>query len=224
MARTLTELSARVSAICKDEDAGLNSPNDEEAAVNTAVSALSKWSPLVRVHKYSGDGSTYNLAAPTYWTIGLSRVVEIRAPWVDASQAPPSPLTEEEYLVYLDSDGVEKIKLLSTIPKTGETCRVVYTAPHVVSSTTSTISRLEDEERVISYAVALCFQQMAAYSNALSNTSLGADSKDHSARAEKYSNLAGYYLNRSGLESGLAAHAITLPRVDTGGNRRLTHK
>lgn len=224
MARNLTDLAARVSAIVRDSDSGLNSPGDEEAAVSTAVFALSRFSPLVRVHKYAGDGSTYNLASPTYWSIGLSRVLEIRTPWVDSSQSPPTPLTEDKYLIYLDTDGTEKIKLLSTIPATGETCRVLYTAPHVVNSTTSTIETVDKEERVISYAAALCFQQMAAYSNALSNSTLGADVKDHSARAEKYSNLAEYYLKRSGLEGGLAAHAITLPRTDTSGNARLTHK
>lgn len=223
-ARTLGELAARALQLCKDADAGLNSPNDEEAAVNSAVSALSKWRPLVRVHKYTGDGATYNLAAPAFWVVGFSRVLEIRTPWTDASQSPRSPLTEEEFFVYLDSDGVEKIKLLRVIPATGETCRVLYTVPHVVNSTSSTIANAEHEEAVIGFAASLLLQQMASYCNALANTSLGADSKDHAARAEKYSNLAGYYLKRSGLEDGLSAHAVTMPRTDTGGNRRLTHK
>lgn len=224
MARKLQDLAQRVSDLVKDKDKYLTSPNDEEAAVLAAAFSFSKWKPLRRVKEYPGDGSTYNLDAPSFWAPGFSRIIEIRTPWVELSQSPARPLSESEYLVYLDTDNVEKIKLLSTIPATGETCRVVYTAPHVIDSTSSTITSVEDEERIIAAAAAICLHQMAAIANSNANAAFGTDSKDHTTRATQYTALAEFYSKRSGLDEGLAVSAITLPREDSQGRRYLTHK
>lgn len=223
-ARKIQELAGRVEELAKDKDKYLTSPNDFEAAAGAAVFALSKWKPLRRIKEYVGDGITYNLDAPTYWVEGFSRVIEIRTPWVELSQAPAAPLAESRYLVYLSADGVEKIKLLDTIPATGQTTRVVYTAPHVVSTTASTITSVEDEERVIALATSTCLRQMAAIALANANASFSADSKEHSARASMFTTLADFYEKRSGLETGLAVSVSVLPRVDTDGNNRLTHR
>ena len=224
MARKLHDLAARVTALVKDKDNYLTSPNDEEAAVTAAAFSLSKWKPLLRVKEYSGDGSTYNLDAPSFWAPGFSRVIDIRTPWVELSQSPARPLPESDYLVYLDTDNVEKIKLLATIPATGETCRVLYTAPHVIDNTSSTLTSIEDEERVIAAAAAICLHQMAAIANANANAGFGTDSKDHTTRATQYTALAEFYSKRSGLSDGLAVSVITLPREDSQGRRWLTHR
>lgn len=224
--RTLHELAARVESLAGDKDKYLTAPNDYEAAVQAAAFLLSKWKPARRVQTYAGNGSTFNLTAPTYWTPGFSRVLEIVTDWSEGDQTKPEALDESEFLVYLASDGVEKIKLISETPATGETTRIVYTAPHVVDSSaaTCTIDSREDEDKVIFAATADCLRTMAAIASANKNSNFSSDSKDENARANTLTSLAEFYEKRSGLFEGLAVSAITLPREDSQGSARLTHR
>lgn len=225
MARTLQELAARVEALCGDADEYLTAPNDYEAAVQAAAFLLSKWRPARRVHTYAGDGSTFDLTAPTYWVSGFSRVLEIETQWNLSGQTKPTPLDESEYCVFLYSDGVEKIRLLSETPAAGERTRLLYSAPHVVSTVAAqcTIETRADEDAVIYYAASDCLRTMAAIAGANKNSNFSADTKDENARAGQLTSLAEYYEKKSGLTTGLAVSATILPREDAQGNARLTH-
>lgn len=114
--------------------------SEDEAAlyrlVDNAVAAYSVDFPLVTADQTTGDG-TYTYSLPSNWEDGFSYVVNVEYPYGEQTPVYTSPKIIE---IYLDAnDNTKKLRFKNATPSSSDTFGLIYTIPHTISDTTSTI-------------------------------------------------------------------------------------
>lgn len=171
-------------------------PSQIDRAIVEAAKRYTRVRPIEAVQDYAGDGVLFDFALPTGWMPDLSTVRSLEYP---AGQRPASMLESEDWTLYRLSTSVQKIRLISLTPSTGETLRITWTKPHLIDGSSSTIPG-NDEEAVANLAAAIGLRELAAhYANTVDPT-LTADSVNYRSKSSEYLKLA------SELEQQYRAH------------------
>lgn len=141
---------------------------------------------------------------------------------------PPTYLPRLQWGRYEAPDGV-KLAFKGTMPE-GVTVRLVLLRAHVLDVSSTTIPAA-DREAVVSYAVAILFDQIAAQTSGDGTPTIAADAVNHAAKPENYARraerLRQRYYDLIGLDpKRVVGASVTvsrpLPAADGGG--RLTHR
>jgi len=90
--------------------------------------------PRHKILTVTGDGSTYEWTL-TDWDDTISYILSVEYP---AGKKVPVFLKPARYAV-IETDGTFKLRLLYDVPSATEKVEIVYTTPHIVSDTQSTI-------------------------------------------------------------------------------------
>lgn len=182
-----------------------NIKNDEKRkAIDMAIKKYSKDKPKIRVQDITGDsGFEYAVSALTYWADDFSVIKTIEYP-VDDDDETPDILLDEEWMVYEKTTG-KVIRFLEDEPNTDESFRVTYTALHVCSDSTCTISSI-DENAVQALAASFCCEMLAVKYTPIGDSTIDADSVDHKSKASEYARrakgLKQIYLEHMGIKEG----------------------
>ena len=177
-------------------------PAQIDRAIVEAVKRHSRIRPVEAVQDYAGDGVTFDFALPTGWMTDLSTVRSLEYP---AGQRPASMLEDDEWTLYRLSTSVQKIRLATVTPASGQTLRLTWSKPHVVDHAGSTIAA-QDEEAVANLAAAIGLRELAAhYANTVDPT-LQADSVNYRSKSSEYLKIAGeleqQYRTHLGIKDG----------------------
>ncbi len=207
-------------------------PLDEEAvrlAVEGAMLTYSLHRPRTDVVDLPGSGGfDYALSLLSSWAENFSRIVCIEYP-VDDEDPAASELGEDEWTLY-ETPGGRVIRLMVYRPDVGEVLRVRYTMLHRCDAEECSVPGI-DEAAVKALAAAGVCDMCAAYYSADENSSIGADSVDHSTPAAEYAKRArGYrarFYNHLGVKPGeieAASGTADWDMTGAGGRERLTRR
>ena len=191
-ATTPTATVTRVRQALKDTSA--TNPNLETAevtqAIEAAVRTYSHDRPRTIVSALSGDGSSVDYRLPARWVWGFSHVIDLEYP------------AGEQYRVLLDDDDWEVLDTaLGGIPRRvlhfpsitleagTDNALVRYTGRHVHTDQLDTIPP-DDLDAFTWLAASYGAEMLAAQSAASSRPTIEADSTDHQAGEERWSNVA----------------------------------
>lgn len=220
---SLTDYQTLTMALTRD-DAGKLTSADRDAAIAAAVRRYSEDRPRPWVEDVTATAA--NLAPlPASWEADFSAIRSIESP---VDNVPPTYLESDAWWLYQDTSQVERIQLRDAV-NVGDELRVTFTVRHTVSSSTDTI-RQNDREAVCCWAAALLCDQLAAqYANSGDST-LQADSVDHTSRAREYGSRAGKlrqrYFDGVGVDpkrNGAGGTTVNWQTGLQGGGDRLTH-
>lgn len=157
-----------------------------DRAIVEAVKRYSRVRPVEAVQDYAGDGTTFDFALPAGWIQDLSTIRILEYP---AGQRPPQMLEDSDWQFYRVSTSLLKIRLTVITPSAGQTLRAVWTKPHLVDVSGSTIAA-QDEEAVAGLAAAMGLRQLAAlYANTVDPT-IAADAVNYRSKSSDYLKLA----------------------------------
>lgn len=157
MAAQLTDIQKMIGAVKgKIGEASEMEDGEIEAHIYEALSEYSNDRPRVVVESFNGDGSTYSFTL-TYYAERFTSVYEVEYP--GGSQTPVK-LKDNDYEIYRGVSTTQ-LRLHRTVPATGETVIVRYTALHSITSLTSTIPEF-DERAFVNLAAARCCTTLAA--------------------------------------------------------------
>ncbi len=146
--------------------------------------------------------------------------------WIKTAEYPVGrqPLEQVELAVYTDG-AAQQLMTADALPA-GAVVRVVFSAPHQLSTGVDTIPA-ENREAVASYAAHLLCKQLAAHYSAERETSIGADGSNTESRARNYAirakdYRAAYYagigkVDPQGAGNGGAAAPVGTPAASASG-------
>ena len=195
--------------------------------VNQAVAMYSNIRPREVDEDITGDGTW--LYIMTSWVKDFSALISVQYPYDSTEQSPTYIKLGRDYSIYLDS-GTEKLRFHGSTPTSSEEIRVLYTAPHSVTTATSTIPQI-DEISVTDLGAGLLAEVLATEFNADTKSSLPEQTFDLRTKADEYQKTADrfYKLWRSGMgikEDGSVPAAVVYSDLDwylKGGVEPLTH-
>lgn len=197
-----------------------------DRAIAQAVKAYAQTRPLVTAQDYAGDGSAFDFALPAGWVDGISSVEAIEYP---QGERRPVFLAAEDWTFYQSPTG-KQLRLLAITPASGKTMRVLYTKPHLLDATQSTISAA-DEEAVADLAASIGLLDLAAVYAHTQDPTITADSVNYGDKARAYTDLArelrGRYRKHLGLDKDNEVQAaggfVDQDRQASDGRDLLTH-
>jgi len=185
-------------------------------AIQMALKRYSKDRPLVVVEDVDGDGGfDYDVADLASWSDGFSVIQTVEYP-VDDDSPEPNRLQDDAWTIYQTPDGIF-LRFIENTPSAAEDFRLVYTALHGFTggedSIDSTVKAF-DEEAVQALAAAVFCELLASYYAQTADSTISADSVDHSSRAREYAARArayrGLYFEHLGIKPGeVAADSVT---------------
>lgn len=219
----LSELTAMIDRLAEDSAHRL-SPEDSAAALKAAVERYSMDKPrrLVADLAIEGDG----LDLPGDWEDEFSVAVNLEHP---IGQRPPSNLPNEAWYLYQTPDS-ERIVFASGYGGSGS-ARLTYTRRHAYDEGADTCTVPDQHlEAVASWAAAVLCEVLATYYAGNSDSTIQADTVDHTSPAKQYQSRAAKlrqrYLDELGIDPkrNVAAGAVAspVPKNSVGGPR-LTH-
>lgn len=187
---------------------------DLDSAILMAVTRYSGTRPRVVSAVASGTGTAYDFSLPSGWVDGFSRLVRVehpfgatngsRAPHVVFDAADPNAPAEVE-IVRVDAT-VEKIRFLTLTPASGTgNVLLLYTVPHAVTATASTVP-VYDEQAVAVLAAAYACEMVASKYAETKDAAIAADAVDYRSRSREYADRAERLLKIYDSHVG-AAHA-----------------
>lgn len=210
----LSDLAAIVDDMVSDA-AGRLTPGARDRAIDLAVIQYGKDRPRALladvVAAPAAEGTPAHLPLPAGWTDG-SEALGVEYP---VGEMPPRMLSRPAWGT-LATPGGSLIAVPAEIG--GQTCRLTWTLPHVVSATEDTIPAA-DREALCWYAAAVLLDQVAAATSGDRSSLMAADqvdqadkSKAYAARAatarRRYHDLLGIDVRRQSPASAIAAPAI----------------
>ncbi len=139
-------------------------------ALDDAVGAYSQGHPLLKAQEYPGDGSRFEWPLPVDWANGYSRITAVEYPVDD----------EEPYRAWLEPDAWEwdeqrgKWRLTRCVPAAGNTARIYYSAPHILTDTQDSIPP-QDRPAVSQYGAGLALLRFANEAARRNAPEMGAD-------------------------------------------------
>lgn len=198
-------------------------------AINKALALHSKYRPRRIVEDMAGTGSfDYALGGLAAWSEGFSVVLQVEYP-VDDECEEPNVLEEDDWTIYEKPAG-KCLRFPGEKPKAGESIRVTYTAPHLFNVDDAASVASTDIEAVETLAAAFFCRQLAAAYAQDQDSTIRADSVDHSSKRREYEAQAQKYRREYnealGIEEGKPKPASAVQDLDSGypfGWDYLTH-
>lgn len=206
-------------------------PLDEEEkilAIGAAMKEHSKQRPLTIVEDIAGDGGfDYAVADLASWSDGFSVIKTVEYP-VDDDDETPDILQDDAWRIYEKPAG-KYLRFLENEPSATETFRATYTALHACTDAACTVQDF-DEEAVQALASAHFCNMLSAYYAQTQDSTISADSVDHSSKGREYAARAkmyrGIYFNHIGTKEGQAVAASVTRDQDKDASwagNKLTH-
>jgi hypothetical protein len=209
-----------VERLVRDDEDRLT-PDDVESAIGLAVIRYSKDRPDIAVEDVAAPGGQ-RLDLPAGWVAGFSDIQSIEYP---IGNVPPTEF--EEWEIYQAPAGEEV--LIEESVTAAEDVRFRFTIFHTLSATEDTIP-LGDREAVASYAAALCCDQLVSFYSGDSDSTIQADSVEHSSKASGFrtraNNLRKRYYDELGIDpkrNAAAGVVVDLDMKNSQGHDRLQH-
>jgi hypothetical protein len=181
--------------------------------VLAAVRRFSGELPRITYSDYVGDSVTFDLALPTGWVNGFSRVQALEYPLGDR---PATNLDLQEISYYPADSAPLKIRLRDTTPVTGKTARVYFSIPWPVPTSDPTVDKISDLDfiPVCHLAAAYGALELAGGAagntrNSLSGADLVGESTEQARWLEEHDRHMKIYLTHvGGSEDGAPADGI----------------
>lgn len=219
----LSDFQTLTLALVRD-DATRLSANDRDIAIANAVTRYGDDRPRPRVEDVTAAAQQL-ISLPTGWQADYSTISSIETP---VGRVPPALLSPERYSLYLDATQTTKVMLLDAV-SVGAALRFTFTVRHQLDGSTDTIPA-EHREPVCCWAAALLCDQLASlYSNSGDST-IQADSVDHSSRPREFAARAKHlrqrYFDGLGLDpkaNVAGGTTVNWNGYDSQGRDRLTH-
>ena len=200
-------------------------------AFDITLKTHSRYRPREIVEKIDGDGGfDYKLSTKlSYWEEDFSVIRKVEYP-VDDTDQTADILNEDEWEIYHKPDGYY-LRFKEDDPDTDEDIRVTYTTFHVCTMTANaTISNYDIEAVKILGASLLC-EMLATYYSQSQDSTIDADSVDHSSKQRDYTQRAKalrlLYFKHLGMnEGGIKASSLHMEwdKDASWGSQKLTHK
>jgi len=164
---------------------------EKELALNQAVKEHSRHKPQVVVEDFDGDGGfDYALSGFASWAEGFSVIKTVEYP-VDDDDETPDLLQDDEWMVYEKPAG-KCLRFRENSPTASEDFRVTYTALHTCTDSACTVETY-DEEAVQALAAAYFCEMLATYHAQNQDSTIAADSVDHTSKSRDYAARARAY-------------------------------
>lgn len=174
-------------------------------AVTRALSTHSRYRPRRIVEDVPGaGGSDYDVILCGFWEEGFSRVLQVEYP-VPASGV-AELLEDEDWQIY-DTPAGRVLRFLAHVPSVGQTFRVTYTIPHRCDLEGACSVAPADEEAVHALAAAYYCEMLATYFAQDQDSTIAADSVDHTSKTKAYSSRAKAYRARYNEHMGIQGDA-----------------
>jgi len=201
MSRYLDTVEIQVKKLLQDDENRLN--EDITSIIEFAVNILSIATPRKIVYDVTGDGSLFEWAVPATYSPDFSILESVEYPAGQSGERLQEFLDASDFDVILTATDTYKFRLLNDTPATTETVRFVFTAPHSLTTTSTTIPNKLQEDSVIILSAGLACQALASFYATNSDSTIVSDVVDHKSQSDKYAYLADRYIKMSGLESAL---------------------
>ena len=196
-------------------------------AIGAAMKEHSKQRPLTVVEDETGnDGFDYAITLLASWSDGFSVIKTVEYP-VDDDDETPNILQDDAWRMYEKPAG-EYLRFLEDKPDTDESIRVTYTALHTCTDAACTVKAFDDEAAQALAAAHFC-NMLSTYYAQTQDSTINADSVDHSSKGREYAARAkmyrGIYFNHIGIKEGQAAAAsVTRDQdKDASWGNKMTH-
>lgn len=201
---------------------------DKVLAISTAVKEHSRLRPQVVVEDFDGDGGfDYALSDFASWADGFSTIKKVEYP-VDDDDQTADVLQDDAWEIYGKPAG-KVLRFLDNTPTATEDFRVTYTALHTCTDSACTVESF-DEEVVQAFCAAVFCDMLATYYAQNQDSTIDADSVEHSSKAHDYGARAktyrARYFEHIGVKPGQVPPAsVTYDQDRTGswGSDLLTH-
>ncbi len=167
-----------------------------ETMINEAVDRYSRHRPLEKVEDIPGAG-TFNVALPSDYLDGFSYIKTVEYPFVATQQNPTIIKQGRDYKEYRDASTVV-LRMLRATPTASETVRLTYTTVHVLTTSATTIPRV-DEQAVVNLSASLMCEALAAEFEKRTRSSMPETTFDLRSKANEYQTQADRY-NRIWME------------------------
>jgi hypothetical protein len=201
MPYALTDFEKRTLLLIKDAAGklaaydtaqSLSANSSIDAAIQQAVRHYSSDRPLQLAADISGSG-VFDLTLPSGWIDGFSTVLPAAQGGIEYPFSATSPdnltIDDDQYLIYQSPTG-KVLRLLSTVPQVGETCRVHYTALHLIPTPGNTTIPDVDFDAVCALSGALALEQLADLMIQTGDPTLSADVVDYKSKSGQYLSAA----------------------------------
>ncbi|WP_020179651.1 hypothetical protein [Methylopila sp. M107] len=181
----LGDLQILVDDFARDVAGRLGEPA-RDRALQLAVVQYGKDRPRTKVTDVvvGYSGAVRALELPSGWEIGASQPLTVEYP---VGKMPPAIVPRHLWDVLVTPDG--PLIGLPDVIVAGETCRLTWTLPHVLSDSEDTAPPA-DREAIAQYAASLLFDQAAAQVSGDGLSTIKSDSVDHGEQAPNFGKRA----------------------------------
>lgn len=201
---------------------------DKILAIDMAVKEHSRHRPRIVVEDEDGDGGfDYAITGLAAWADGFSVIKSVEYP-VDDTDETPDVLQDDAWMIYEKPAG-KYLRFLEDSPPATEDFRVTYTALHTCTDAVCTIKSIDDEA-VQTLAAAYFCEMLATYYAQSQDSTIQADSVDHTSKSRDYAARAKiyrkHYFDHLGIEEGQTPAASITRDQDTWPSwrtDRMTH-
>jgi hypothetical protein len=188
------------------DDDGILALEEKDVFIRHAVTVYSRSRPREKAYDMAGTNG-YEFALPSDWVEDFSAPRSIEYPLGDQQ---PTFIPIEDVALYRSPTGL-KLRFLRDTIATTKTARLLYTVPHTVSDTTSTIPST-DEDGVAAAAAGLACEALANHYAKTTDSTIGADAVSYRTKSQEYAarakRLMALFRESLGLkEDGAAAPA-----------------
>jgi len=204
----LGDIRDQVKALVQD-DASFITPGETDIFINAAIRQLNHDMPYDIVKDIAGSG-VQDYALPSEFEKGFSDISSVETP---TGNNPPSfSDRDDDWFIYEDptkpAGQQMRLRFKESAPSTGQTTRVIITASHVITLTSSTLNQ-DGFNAVCFLAAALTLSSLAARFNQSTDPTIAADTVDYGSRSQNYLYLAGEYRKQYKALTGKEAGEVT---------------
>ena len=201
---------------------------DKILAISAAMKSHSRHRPRQIVEDFDGDGGfDYALSGFASWSDGFSTIKTVEYPVGDDDET-PDILQDDEWRIYEKPAG-EYLRFLEDKPTATEDFRATYTALHTCTDSACTVKAFDEEATQALCAAYFC-DMLATYYAQSQDSTISADSVDHTSKSRDYAARAKsyrkMYFNHLGIKEGQAPPASVTRDQDLLGSwasDKLTH-
>lgn len=182
---TLATFLAKVKRHVPDSSARFTDA-DKDEFTKEAVAQYSRDRPLLRDSLLTGDGTAQSFAVPSDWVDGFSVLLRVEH---EIDQIPKEFIDVRDAVAVERQSNLPRILLLSLTLGSAEQARLLYTAPHAVSASASTVLS-NDDDAIANLAASFLARALAAFYAESIDPSIDADIVDHAAKATLFTSIA----------------------------------
>lgn len=210
MATNISVFLAQVEILLGAADSNTElSDANIQAQIKAALERYSNDRPDYYTEDESGDGGKYYDIVDLLenWVDGFSQILTIEYP-AEAISADDTPeyLEPDDWIDNYEQGGTRYLFLPNHAPAATETMRIRYTVPYTFDGSNDTTTPPQDFYAICHLAAGLCCQAIAAKYSRTSDSTIAADSVNHTSRAAEFSRRAreyiDFYNNHLGLSEG----------------------